>query len=310
MRILLDRLLFALPSPPSRATLVRGGLYLLFGAALYACFFGLLYLREGVAEDLRRAAQSAPGLRVAMSKPEVSLFPPAVDIASLSVQPQQAAEALAFRNVRARLTVFPPGIAVLADAYGGELAANVSPSSLWKPEAFDVQATLSEVLAAPLLAPFVGKKSFVQLHSGKLDGEASLSVPVRNGKPVPLAGDGSVTLRLKGGLAELGLPILKQPRLDKLVGKLETRWSKNKLDVRQVELRNPTLACTVQGTVALSPNDPPASRMDLQSALRISPDQLQQELIPQRTLQSIKDTGEVRTRLRGTFRSPSLDVQP
>ena len=50
MRTLLDRLLFALPSPPSRASLVRGGLYLLFGLLLYGLFLGVLYMRElGVA---------------------------------------------------------------------------------------------------------------------------------------------------------------------------------------------------------------------------------------------------------------------
>ena len=46
MRTLLDRLLFALPSPPSRASLVRGGLYLLFGLLLYGLFLGTLYMRE------------------------------------------------------------------------------------------------------------------------------------------------------------------------------------------------------------------------------------------------------------------------
>ena len=46
MRTLLDRLLFALPSPPSRASLVRGGLYLLFGLLLYGLFLGVLYMRE------------------------------------------------------------------------------------------------------------------------------------------------------------------------------------------------------------------------------------------------------------------------
>lgn len=310
MRILLDRLLFALPSPPSRSSLVRGGLYLLFGIVLYACFFGLLYLRENIAENLRRVAQGVPGFRVTMSRPDISLFPPAVDIASLSAHAQNAAEPLTFRNIRARLTVFPPGIAILADIAGGELSAAVSPSSLWNPESFDIQGALSEVLVAPLLAPFMGKNSLLQIRNGKLTGEASLTVPLRDGKPVPLAGDGNVTLRLKSGEANLGLPILQQPRLDNLEGTLETGWSKDKLDLRRLELRNPILAYTVQGVVALSPNDPPASRMDLQSVLRISPDQLQQELIPQRTLQSIKATGEVRTRLRGTFRSPSLDVQP
>ena len=42
MRTLLDRLLFALPSPPSRASLVRGGLYLLLGLLLYGLFLGVL----------------------------------------------------------------------------------------------------------------------------------------------------------------------------------------------------------------------------------------------------------------------------
>ena len=46
MRTLLDRLLFALPSLPSRASLVRGGLYLLFGLLLYGLFLGVLYMRE------------------------------------------------------------------------------------------------------------------------------------------------------------------------------------------------------------------------------------------------------------------------
>ncbi len=50
--------------------------------------------------------------------------------------------------------------------------------------------------------------------------------------------------------------------------------------------------------------------MDIETVLRVPPERLRQELVPERTLQSIKDKGEVRARVRGTFRRPSLDVQP
>ena len=49
---------------------------------------------------------------------------------------------------------------------------------------------------------------------------------------------------------------------------------------------------------------------DVQSALRIPLEQVREELMPERTLQSLKDKGEVRVRIRDTFRRPSFDVQP
>ena len=44
--------------------------------------------------------------------------------------------------------------------------------------------------------------------------------------------------------------------------------------------------------------------------LRIPLEQVREELMPERTLQSLKDKGEVRVRIRDTFRRPSFDVQP
>ena len=76
MRALLDRLLFALPSPPSRASLVRGGLYLLFGLLLYGLFLGILYVRELGVVGLRQWCGRLPGVQMDMSRPELSFFPP------------------------------------------------------------------------------------------------------------------------------------------------------------------------------------------------------------------------------------------
>ena len=274
MRTLLDRLLFALPSPPSRASLVRGGLYLLFGLLLYGLFLGTLYMRELSVVGLRQWCGRLPGVQVNMSRPEMSFFPPALEIADLTVQPPNASEPLAFRNVRAGLTVFPLGISLDADIAGGELNATVIPSSLWNPERLAVQSSLSGVVIEPLLRPFMGKTSLVQIRSGKLDGSATLDLPLLNGRPEPLAGEGSLNLSLRGGVADLSLPMLKSSRLDKLEGTVETVWKKDRLTLHQLAVRSPMLACTVQGQVTLVPRDLPASRMDVQSALRIPLEQV------------------------------------
>ena len=156
----------------------------------------------------------------------------------------------------------------------------------------------------------MGKTSLVQIRSGKLDGSATLDLPLLNGRPEPLAGEGSLNLSMCGGVADLSLPMLKGSRLDKLEGAVETGWKKERLTLHQLAVRSPMLACTVQGQVTLVPRDLPASRMDVQSALRIPLEQVREELMPERTLQSLKDKGEVRVRIRDTFRRPSFDVQP
>ena len=301
MRTLLDRLLFALPSPPSRASLVRGGLYLLFGLLLYGLFLGTLYMRELSVVGLRQWCGRLPGVQVNMSRPEMSFFPPALEIADLTVQPPNASEPLAFRNV-------PLGISLDADIAGGGLDATVIPSSLWNPERLAVRSSLSGVGIEPLLRPFMGKTSLVQIRSGKLDGSATLDLPLLNGRPEPLAGEGSLNLSLRGGVADLSLPMLKSSRLDKLEGTVETVWKKDRLTLHQIAVRSPMLACIIQGQIV--PRDLPASRMDVQSALRIPLEQVREELMPERTLQSLKDKGEVRVRIRDTFRRPSFDVQP
>ena len=133
----------------------------------------------------------------------------------------------------------------------------------------------------------------MQIRSGKLDGSATLDLPLLNGRPEPLAGEGSLNLSMCGGVADLSLPMLKGSRLDKLEGAVETDWKKERLTLHQLAVRSL-----------------PASRMDVQSALRIPLEQVREELMPERTLQSLKDKGEVRVRIRDTFRRPSFDVQP
>ena len=186
----------------------------------------------------------------------------------------------------------------------------MTPSSLWNPERLAVRSSLSGVGIEPLLRPFMGKTSLVQIRSGKLDGSATLDLPLLNGRPEPLAGEGSLNLSLRGGVADLSLPMLKSSRLDKLEGTVETGWKRDRLPLHHLAVRSPMLACTVQGQVTLVPRDLPASRMDVQSALRIPLEQVREELMPERTLQSLKDKGEVRVRIRDTFRRPSFDVQP
>lgn len=309
MRAFLDRLLFALPTP-SRAGLVRSGLYLLFGLALYGLFLGVLYAREFGEVRLRRWCETLPGVTVTMSRPRLSFLPPALEVDALAVLPRNAAEPLAFRNVRAGLTVFPLGATLEADVAGGGLTAAVIPSALMSPDRLDVSAALDGALAEPLLRPFVAPKGLVQVRSGKLSGTVVLTLPLQNGRPAPALSDGTLDLALRGAVVDLGLPMLKASRLDKLDGKLETGWKKDRLSLRQLELRSPVIACAAQGQVTFVPKDPSASRMDIQAVLRVPPEQLRQELVPERTLRSFKNNGEVRLRLSDTFRRPSLDVQP
>ncbi len=224
-----------------------GGLYLLFGLLLYGLFLGVLYMRELGVVGLRQWCGRLPGVQVSMSRPEMSFFPPALEIADLTVQPPNASEPLAFRNVRAGLTVFPLGISLDADIAGGELNATVIPSSLWNPERLAVRSSLSGVGIEPLLRPFMGKTSLVQIRSGKLEGSATLDLPLLNGRPEPLAGEGSLNLSLRGGVADLSLPMLKSSRLDKLEGTVETGWKRDRLTLHQLAVRSPMLACTVQG---------------------------------------------------------------
>ena len=310
MRSFLDRILFMLPSPPSRASLVRGGLYFLFGLLLYALFLGMLHVREIGVVGLRQWCGRLPGVQVGMSRPDMSFFPPSLTIADLTVRTPDSPEPLSFRNVRAGLTVFPLGLSLDADIAGGGLAVAVVPSSIWSPERLAVRAALSGAGVEPLLRPFMGKGALVQVRGGKLDGTATLDLPLLNGRPEPLAGEGSLDLALRGGVADLGVPMLKSSRLDNVEGKLETAWKKDRLTLHHITVRSPLLACTVQGQITLVPRDLPASRMDVQSALRVPLEQLREELMPERTLQSLKEKGEVRVRIRDTFRRPSFDVQP
>ena len=197
MRTLLDRLLFRASFPAFRASLVRGALSPVWPAAVRPV------PRRAVHARARRDRPAPvvgrlPGVQVSMSRPEMSFFPPALEIADLTVQPPNASEPLAFRNVRAGLTVFPLGISLDADIAGGELNATVIPSSLWNPERLAVRSSLSGVGIEPLLRPFMGKTSLVQIRSGKLEGSATLDLPLLNGRPEPLAGEGSLNLSCAG----------------------------------------------------------------------------------------------------------------
>ena len=135
-----------------------GGSISCLGLLLYGLFLGVLYMRELGVVGLRQWCGRLPGVQVSMSRPEMSFFPPALEIADLTVQPPNASEPLAFRNVRAGLTVFPLGISLDADIAGGGLAATVTPSSLWNPERLVVWSSLSGVGIEPLLRPFMGKR--------------------------------------------------------------------------------------------------------------------------------------------------------
>ena len=70
------------------------------------------------------------------------------------------------------------------------------------------------------------------------------------------------------------------------------------------------LACTVQGRSPSFHAISPASRMDVQSALLIPLEQVREELMPERTLQSLKDKGEVRGTYPGYLPTSSFDVSP
>lgn len=306
MRALADGL-FSL----SRASLRRAGLYLLFGLALYGVFLGGFMVRDMAVSGLRRWCESLPAAPVRLSEPRLSFLPPALVADRLTVRPPGAATAVVLRHVRAGLSFFPFGLSLTADLAGGTLGVKLTPSSLWSPERLDVEAALAGAGAEALLRPLGNDRGgLARLRGGTLDGSAAWSLPLRNGRPDPLAGEGELRLVLRDAAADVNLPMLAFNRLDKLEGNMETKWKKDRLTLTALDVRSPLLACAVQGQMTLSPGNPSAGRMDLQSVLRIPADRLRQELVPERTLQSIKNKGEVRVRVRGTVGRPSFDVQP
>ena len=306
MRGLLDRMQCMLPS---RAGIVRYGLYFAFGLALYALFLGLFHFRGRCEAELRRMAESQQVIRMSMSRPQMSFFPPSLSIASLSVQPRTAVEPILLNGIRVRLTVFPPGAALSAGVAGGRLAATVIPSSVRNPEHISVGATVSGADAAELLRSFTEKGSPVSLGKGSLEGRAAADIPLKNGRPDMGSGSGQMSLRLHDGTLESALPLLKTGRLEQLAGTLDGSWKREKMDVKTFELRNASVAVDMKGVVTLA-NDPSLSRMDMQAVLRADPDVLQQGLIPGPALQVFRDKGELRFRLHETFRRPAFDVQP
>lgn len=310
MRAFVDRLLFSLPSP-SRASLVRGTGYLLFGLLLYGLFLGGFMARDMATAGLERWCANLNTVRVRLSAPRLSFLPPALEADALIVQPPAAASALTLRRVRARLTLFPLGLAVSASVAGGTLQGTVLPSSVWNPDRLDIRAELAGAGAEALLQAFgTAGGTLAEVRGGTLDGSASLILPLQKGLPAPTAGEGELRLALRGATADLRLPMLAFNRVEALEGDLETEWKKERVSLRRIELRSPLVACSAQGQITLAPRDLPSSRMDIETVLRVPPERLRQELVPERTLQSIKDKGEVRVRVRGTFRRPSLDVQP
>lgn len=119
-------------------------------------------------------------MQVNVNCPEISFSPPALEIADLTAQPPNASKPSTFRNVRAGLTVFPLSISLNANIAGDGLVATVIPSSLWNPKRLIVRSSLSGVSIEPLLKPFMGKMSLVQIRGGKLEGSATLDLPLLN----------------------------------------------------------------------------------------------------------------------------------
>ncbi len=73
MRAFVDRLLFSLPSP-SRASLVRGTGYLLFGLLLYGLFLGGFMARDMATAGLERWCANLNTVRVRLSAPRLSFL--------------------------------------------------------------------------------------------------------------------------------------------------------------------------------------------------------------------------------------------
>lgn len=303
MHPLLDRLLFTLP-PLSRATLKRGGLYALFGLILYGLFLGLLCGQEQLLVFLEQRLRQLPAVRVEMSRPELSFL--SLQIDSARVGPRNAASGLVLRHIHVRPTVFPPGLLLNANIGTGTLRVTAAPASLWEPQHITVHADMTAVPFEEVLSATGFSSPLARIRGGALDGVLEAALPLSGRIP----SDGKASLNVRGATLEHTLPMLVPPRLEGLTGGLELELKQNRLDLRRAEIRNSVLACTLLGQADISPTDPLGSRMDMTSTLRLPLEQIRQELMPQRTLNALRKDGEVRLRIRETFRRPSLDVQP
>lgn len=210
MRALMDGLC-SLP----RASLRRAGLYVLFGLALYGVFLGGFMVRDMAVDGLRRWCESLPMPQVRLSEPRFSFLPPALVVDEAAVRTPGADAPVVLRRVRTGLSLFPFGLSLTADLAGGALGVHVVPSSLWNPERLDVEATLTGAGAEALLLPFGNDKGgLARLRGGALDGGATLSLPLRKGRPDPLSTEGELRLALRDAAADVNLPMLAFKRLD------------------------------------------------------------------------------------------------
>lgn len=273
-----------------------------FTLLLFCLFLGLFHCeRSGVEYILSRLGRSAA---ITAERPELSLFPPRLRLASLTLKDTRGRFPAATLH-RPVLSLglkgfFPPrpALNVNAELGKGDLRMTVACRSFsdWTPET--AVFALSGTEAADLGITFPGGK----MEGGRISiqGEYGLSA----GSPF---GTGRAQLTLEQGALDLPFPDPALRFIRNVAGRAEVQWQKNQLDLTSAAFGNDALSLSGGGAVALRGQNMENSVLNVRFALRKAPGTPDiPELYP--ALARLNAGQAVTLEIGGTLNRPSVTV--
>lgn len=292
---------------PRKTKIHLAGCVLCF-VVFYAIFYALLYGQTQADFYSTRLVQQAKAHDIHMTQPIIQFFPPNISIDSIQLTGKGNAP-LTLHNIIIDVNIFSASGTVKAQLLGGNLEGTVEASSLFSPEHLQIDMRC-DALALPELASFAGLQqgSLIRILTGTLEGRLQADIPLNDRGFQLGASKGSLTLRMQQGAVSHGVPLLVAEKLENLEGNVELTWENRDVSLERLLISNHNLTINLDGQIVLNLVKPLDSTIAMKALVRMPLEQVRQELVPPRTLQSLQKNQQVRMRITKTLRSPLVNV--
>ena len=238
--------------------------YILFTVIMFGLFLGFFsFKHSGATALVGRLRQLAP---VSLEQPELVLFPPGLNMASLTLRLPN--NALTVNSPRARLGLaglLPPRCSLgLEGSIGkGALGLDMESAALttFIPRLVTLRLDGLDPAEAGITLPLI------VMERGRLYGQ--IQVVFADGTRIE---SGTAQLRLENAKLDLPFPDPALRYMDGVSGLAHVRWEKEQANIAEVSLRNDVLTLEGGGLVRLNLANPALSALDIRLSLSKNPE--------------------------------------
>lgn len=275
-------------------------LFLLF----YLCIYAVFHAKKEAETKIQQLIVLLEKNNIYIDNPQIKLLFPEIKFDALS---HRMFPDFTIEDGRINLSLWNKEIDITGKLAEGTINAKIKLDALFSPTAANITSLLEHIDLKNFSRAFP-MQTILQVNEGIADMNIALDLPLQNFMPQLSGMKGTIKSSINNASLTNYIPIINKSAISDLKFVLDLQIDKTNMPYCNISLHSDILSAEITGSAALNYTNFMQSNLNLNTIVKIDKNNINQELTPQNTLNSILKKNEVRMKITGPIKSVKVNV--